>query len=33
MTGDPLAGPGLEASIAVAGIAAIVVAALVRRRG
>lgn len=32
-TGDPLAGPGLEASIAVAGIAAIVVAALVRRRG
>ena len=32
-TSDPLAGPGLEASIAVAGIAAIVVAALVRRRG
>lgn len=31
-TGDPLAGPGLEASIAVAGIAAIVVAILVRRR-
>lgn len=32
-TSDPLAGPGLEASIAVAGIAAIVVAVLVRRRG
>lgn len=32
-TSDPLAGPGLEASIAVAGIAAIVVAALVRRHG
>lgn len=32
-TSDPLADPGLEASIAVAGIAAIVVAALVRRRG
>lgn len=32
-TSDPLAGPDLEASIAVAGIAAIVVAALVRRRG
>lgn len=32
-TSDPLAGPGLEASIAVAGIAAIVVAALLRRRG
>ncbi|WP_195447908.1 Spy0128 family protein [Parolsenella catena] len=32
-TSDPLAGPGFEASIAVAGIAAIVVAALVRRHG
>lgn len=32
-TSDPLAGPGLEASIAVVGIAAIVVAVLVRRRG
>ncbi|WP_343008474.1 Spy0128 family protein [Parolsenella catena] len=32
-TSDPLAGPGLEASIAVAGIAAIVVAVLVRWRG
>lgn len=32
-TSDPLAGPGLEASIAVAGIAVIVVAVLVRRRG
>lgn len=32
-TSDPLAGPGLEASIAVVGIAVIVVAVLVRRRG